>query len=196
MHLRKGGRREDDVIASAWAGQPFLYLFVGSYLVAAAFYTQLCPDGGRGRQPTRRGCCSMTPYFTPVNKSHLSPEACRFPLNYYLGSLDCLPRQWLLLEHCTSRLVEASCLVCRICCIYSLPLVLGIVCASLIPTCLRICVCSIYLMALVASCGSLRVVLRLCRPDRLAKMRFRRDTVLSQKSVRAKRTSYHHPSIL
>jgi hypothetical protein len=58
--------------------------------------------------------------------------------------------------------------------------VLGVVYVSLIPTRPRICICSIYSMALVASCGVLRMVLRLFRPDRLAKMRLRRSLYLLQ----------------
>jgi hypothetical protein len=38
-------------------------------------------------------------------------------------------------------------------------------------------------MALVASCGVLRIVLRLCRPERLAKMRFRRSLYLLQRRM-------------
>ena len=37
-------------------------------------------------------------------------------------------------------------------------------------------------MALVASCGVLRMVLRLCRPDRLAKRQFRRSSYLLQRN--------------
>jgi hypothetical protein len=63
------------------------------------------------------------------------------------------------------------------------PPTLGVVYVSLIPTCPRICVYSIYSMALVASCGMLRMVLRLCRPERLAKMRFRRSLYLLQRRM-------------
>jgi len=52
------------------------------------------------------------------------------------------------------------------------PPMLGVVYVFLIPTCPRICVCFIYSMALVASCGVLRIVQSLCPPDGLAKMRF------------------------
>jgi hypothetical protein len=60
---------------------------------------------------------------------------------------------------CNPRLVETRCLVCCVRCTYSPPLTLGVVYVSLIPTCLRICVCSIYLIALVASCSVLTIVL-------------------------------------
>ena len=130
-----------------------------------------------GRQPTRCRCCSTVPRptFTLVDKSYLSPEACRFPFYHCSHILARLFRQWLSLELCTSRLVEALCLVCSVRCTYSLSPALGVVRAPLIPTCPRICVCSMYLMALVASCGSPRIALRLCRLERWSKMRFWRS---------------------
>jgi hypothetical protein len=50
---------------------------------------------------------------------------------------------------------------------------LCVVCASLDPTRIRICICSTYSMALVGSCGVFRTVLQPCRLCRLPKMRFR-----------------------
>jgi hypothetical protein len=112
------------------------------------------------------------------------PETCRFPSTTIYNLLGSSSRYWLLLTVCcVSRLIETRCLVCRVRCTYSLPPTLGVVYASLIPTCPRICVCSMYSMALVASCGVLRMVLRLCRPERLAKMRFRRSLYLLQRRM-------------
>jgi hypothetical protein len=50
---------------------------------------------------------------------------------------------------------------------------LSVVCASLNPTHIRVCICSTYLMALVASRGMFETVLQPCRLYRLPKMRFR-----------------------
>lgn len=72
----------------------------------------------------------------------------------------------LLILCCISKIVEARCLVCRVRCTYNFPPKRGVVCTSLIPTCPRICVCFVYSMTLVASCGVLKIALRLCRPDK------------------------------
>jgi hypothetical protein len=108
----------------------------------------------RGGQPTRCGCCS-TPPTSILYTEAICPQRPAVPrsVTNYLHTLGRSSRQWLLLEHRTSRLVEALCLVYRVRYTYSLPLALGVVGASLIPTCPRLCVCSIYSIALVASCG-------------------------------------------
>jgi hypothetical protein len=76
----------------------------------------------------------------------------------------------LLTIYYNPRLIETQCLVYCVRYTYSLPLTLSIVYISLIPTYLRICVCSIYLIALVASYSVLRIVLRRCYLERLVKM--------------------------
>jgi hypothetical protein len=117
-----------------------------------------------------------------LKRDHLSPKTCRFPSTTIYNLPGSSSRHWFLLTVCCdSRLIEARCLICRVRCTYSLPPTLGVVYVSLIPTCPRICVCSIYSMALMASCGVLRIVLRLCRPERLAKMRFRRSLCFLQR---------------
>ena len=49
----------------------------------------------------------------------------------------------------------------------------AVVCAFQIPFCPRICVCSMYSIDLVASCGLLKIARRSSRPVRLPRMRFR-----------------------
>jgi hypothetical protein len=112
----------------------------------------------------------------PLRRRTSCPRNLPFSINHYLQfAWQLISIAVLLTAYCDSRRLEALCLVCRVLRTYSLPPALGVVCVSLIPTCPRICVCSIYSMALVASRGVLRMVLRLCRPERLAKMRFRRS---------------------
>jgi hypothetical protein len=82
---------------------------------------------------------------------------------------------------CVSRLVEACRLICRVRCTYSVPPTLVIVHVFLIPTYPRIGVCSIYSMVLVASCGMLKVIPKLCYSNSLAKMRFWRFLHLLQR---------------
>ncbi|KAF1923271.1 uncharacterized protein M421DRAFT_327630 [Didymella exigua CBS 183.55] len=87
----------------------------------------------------------------------------------------------LLAEHCTSRLVEARVpRVLRLQYLQSSPSARLSSSFLRSPFCPRICVCSTYWMALVASCGVLRMARMLSRPDRLAKMRFRRFLRLLQ----------------
>ena len=87
----------------------------------------------------------------------------------------------LLTEHCTSRLVEARLpRVLRLQYLQSPPSAQLSSSRLRSPFCPRICVCSTYSMALVASCGVPRMVRMLSRPDRLAKIRSRRCLRLLQ----------------
>jgi hypothetical protein len=87
----------------------------------------------------------------------------------------------LLSEHCTSRLVEARVpRVVRLQYLQSPPSARLSSSRLRSPFCPRICVCSTYSMALVASCGGLRMVRMLSRLDRLAKMQFWRCLRLLQ----------------
>jgi hypothetical protein len=87
----------------------------------------------------------------------------------------------LLTEHCTSRLVEARLpRVLRLQYLQSSPSARLSSTRLRSPFCPRICVCSTYWMALVASCGVFRMVWRLSCPDRLVKMRFWRFLRLLQ----------------
>jgi hypothetical protein len=78
----------------------------------------------------------------------------------------------LLTIYCNPRLLETRCLVYCVYYTYCLPLTLSVIYVSLIPTYLRICVYSIYLIALIASCSIIRIVLRLYLLERLVKMQF------------------------
>jgi hypothetical protein len=87
----------------------------------------------------------------------------------------------LLTEPCTFRLVEAwSPRIVRLQYLQSPPSARLLYTRLRSPCCPRICVWSIYSMALVASCGVLRMARMLSRPDRLAKKRFRRFLCLLQ----------------
>jgi hypothetical protein len=116
-------------------------------------------------------CCSAPPYFIPANKTYLSASACRL-LSTTIYICRTISITLLLTVCCVSWLVEALCLICRVRCTHRLPPTVGVVYVFLIPTWPKICVCFIYSMALVASCGVLRTVQSMCQPDGLAKMRF------------------------
>ena len=121
-----------------------------SYTVSAA-NPQLCPGARRGRQPTRSRCDSAPPHFTLERA--ICPQrpavVCLLSATMYISSLEvtclpasvflkllfpCVPHSKFCMYTVVSRLVETRCLVCRVRCTFSLPLMLGFVYSHL-PSC-------------------------------------------------------------